>query len=286
MTNIDQFESVFKAAVKTVFTYEKIEFKRVLNVTDLDEKGAKAFGDRVREFLMVLGSSEEHEWRDVHGGEYKTVGELLEVVKEAVPDLICTYRNLHSTAWKWPHSLGSHLDVITQVATMPVLVLPHPEAGRELEHALKNTDAVMAMTDHLVGDHRLVNTGVRFTQPNGSLFLTHIEDRNTFERYQDAISKIPSINTENAREEIIKKLLEEPGDYIRSCREALEKEKLPVKIEEVTTMGTRLEEYKRLIEGHKVDLLIMHTKDQDQLAMHGIAYPLAVELRKIPLLLI
>ncbi len=30
----------------------------------------------------------------------------------------------------------------------------------------------------------------------------------------------------------------------------------------------------------------MHTKDEDQMAMHGMAYPLAIELRQIPLLLL
>lgn len=30
----------------------------------------------------------------------------------------------------------------------------------------------------------------------------------------------------------------------------------------------------------------MNTKDEDQLAMHGLAYPLAVELREIPLLML
>ena len=30
----------------------------------------------------------------------------------------------------------------------------------------------------------------------------------------------------------------------------------------------------------------MYTKDDEQLAMHGIAYPLAVELRATPLLLL
>jgi hypothetical protein len=30
----------------------------------------------------------------------------------------------------------------------------------------------------------------------------------------------------------------------------------------------------------------MNTKDEDQLAMHGLAYPLAVELRDIPLLML
>ena len=31
---------------------------------------------------------------------------------------------------------------------------------------------------------------------------------------------------------------------------------------------------------------MLHTKDDEQLAMHGLAYPLCVELREIPLLLL
>ncbi len=41
-----------------------------------------------------------------------------------------------------------------------------------------------------------------------------------------------------------------------------------------------------LIDEHKVDLLVMYAKDEDQLAMHGRTYPLAVELRHIPLLML
>ena len=51
-------------------------------------------------------------------------------------------------------------------------------------------------------------------------------------------------------------------------------------------MGHRLSEYRRLIEAHAVDLLIMNTKDDDQLAMHGMVYPLTVCLRDIPLLML
>jgi hypothetical protein len=51
-------------------------------------------------------------------------------------------------------------------------------------------------------------------------------------------------------------------------------------------MGHRLSEYKRLIEEHGVDLLVFHTKDEDQLAMHGMAHPLAIELRDVPLLML
>jgi hypothetical protein len=41
-----------------------------------------------------------------------------------------------------------------------------------------------------------------------------------------------------------------------------------------------------MVEENEADLLVMHTKDDDQLAMHGLAYPLAIEVRSIPLLLL
>ena len=94
------------------------------------------------------------------------------------------------------------------------------------------------------------------------------------------------IDTETAAETINAQLLKEPHDYIRSCRAAIEAAGLNVSIEEIVVMGRRIEEYTRLIEAHEVDLLVMHAKDEDQLAMHGLAYPLAVELRQIPLLML
>jgi hypothetical protein len=52
------------------------------------------------------------------------------------------------------------------------------------------------------------------------------------------------------------------------------------------THGHHLSEYRRLVQEHDVDLLVMNTKDEGQLAMHGLAYPLAIEIRSIPLLLL
>jgi hypothetical protein len=51
-------------------------------------------------------------------------------------------------------------------------------------------------------------------------------------------------------------------------------------------MGDRIEEYRRLVEDHRIDLLVLNTMDGDQLAMHGQAYSLAVELRGAPLLML
>ena len=61
---------------------------------------------------------------------------------------------------------------------------------------------------------------------------------------------------------------------------------LPISVESVVAHGHHLTEYSRLVEQHEADLLVMHTKDDDQLAMHGLAYPLAIEVRSVPLLLL
>ncbi len=286
MTNVDQFESMFRAAAREVFRYEPIEVGSVLVVTDLASDEATAFGDRVRDLLKGVRAADGAAWRVILGSEFRTAGELLERVEATAPSLICTYRTLHSTAWRWPYSLGTHLDLLTQHMDIPVLVLPHPLAERTAEHAMWNTNTVMAITDHLAGDRCLVNYGVAFTQPGGRLWLSHVEDEATFARYTDAISKIPAIDTEPARDALREQLLKEPRDYVASCLSALEAEGVPLRVEGLVTVGHHLSEYRSLIEEHRVDLLVLNTKDEDQLAMHGIAYELAVELRQIPLLML
>ena len=284
MTKVDQFESVFRAAARTPFEYREVPVGSVLVVSDRGAEEAAVFGEKVQAFLSVLDRGENVRWRTVHGGEFANVPELLELVEEERPGLVCTYRNLHSDSWKWPHTLGEYVDVLTQATTTQVLVLPHPE--RKVERPITNTDVVMAMTDHLVGDHRLVNWAARFTDEGGRLVLAHVEDDQTFERFMEAVSKIPSIDTDSAREEIRARLGRDAHDYVRSCTETLARAGVPIEVEEVLTIGHHLAEYRRLVDEHQADLLVMNTKDEDQLAMHGLAYPLAIELRSIPLLLL
>jgi len=286
MTNIDQFESLFKAAAKDVLRYRRVEFAHVMIVTDLDQSAADAFAEKVRGFLAVLRHDDKPRWTTITGDAFTTVRELLDLETKHDPDLIVTYRHLHSEAWHWPYSLGEHLDVLTQHTETPVLVVPHPDNDGAEERALKNTDRVMAITDHLSGDDRLVNVAARFTQADGTLWLTHVEDSLSFQRHLDAIERIPEIETEIAREKLKAQLLKEPLDYIASCKEALKNQGLTIKIEKEVQFGRRLEEYERLVTEHKLDLLVFNTKDEDQLAMHGMAYPLAVQLRQIPLLML
>jgi hypothetical protein len=285
MTNLDQFESVFKSADKAVYKYDRPTFDRVLLVTDLNKADAAGIADRVRSFLTAIDEADTR-WDTLYGDDFGSVQALLENIEKLKPDLIITYRHLHSETWKWPHSLGEYLDVMTQATSVPVMVLPHPDAQRALPHTINDTDRVMAITSHLTGDNQLVNMAVTFTKPSGTCWLTHVENQPVLERYMDAVSKIPGIDTDVAREALGEQLLKEPRDFIAACRVAIDAQGLPIRIEEVVAMGRQVDEYGELIAKREIDLLVLHTKDDDQLAMHGAAYALAVELRGIPLLML
>ena len=286
MTRVDQFESVFLSAARTVFEPEAVEIGSVLVICDGEGSAAEEFAARERSFLGVLDQRENLRWATVQGSEFSTVPDLLDRVKTERPGLIYTHRHLHSESWRWPYTLGEYVDVLTQATTTPVLVIPHPERPEFQELAGRRPRSVMAMTDHLTGDHRLVNYSAHFTEPGGRLLLGHVEDDAIFERYMEAISKIPTINTDTAREQIQARLLKDPENYIESCRKGLARSAPDLTVEAMVTSGHHIRAYRRLIEEQKVDLLVMNTKDEDQLAMHGLAYPLAIELRAIPLLML
>ncbi len=285
MTSLNTFESAFRSADKPVFVHKTVTVERILLVTDLPAGEAEALLPQLKTFLAAVDGGRAG-WTVLGDGDYEDVGALLERVEENHPDLIVTWRHLRSQAWRWPFSLGEYLDILMQATATPVMILPHPDAGRALPHSIENTDQVMAMTDHLAGDSRLVNQALAYTQAGGTCWLTHVESDHDFERYMEVISRIPEIETEDARAAIHAQLLKEPHDFVRRCRETIEAAGLPVEIGEIVTMGRRLSEYRALIEEHEVDLLVLYAKNEDQLAMNGRTYPLAVELRQIPLLML
>ncbi len=86
MTNVDQFESVFKSATKISFAYRDIEIRKVLLVTDLEEEPAQRLSDQVRSLLTVLTEDDSVNWRTVQGDEFQTVKELMYRVEKEIPD--------------------------------------------------------------------------------------------------------------------------------------------------------------------------------------------------------
>lgn len=284
MDKLDQFESAFRAAAKEPFQYEKREFRRVLVITDKDAQAAAAYAGQAHEFLEHAGIPVEV--RTALRDETKDLDALLGLVAEEAPDLICTYRHLHKSSWKYGYSLGAHVDVMTGSTEIPVLLTPHPDAGLAAPHSMQDRDVTMVLTDHLSGDHEIVNVGVAFTQRGGRLLLAHIEDQQAFEHYMEIISKLPDLNTTQARHLIRERLLKEPEDYAASCADALAEAELPLEIEVHIALGHQLRDYRKLVTDNAVDILVMRTKSEDQLAMSGLAYALSVELRSIPVLLI
>ena len=286
MSKIDQFESAFSAAAKPVYHHAQPPLARIVVFTDLEPVAAEAWGQAVRAFLGSLTFGGEPTWRIVTGRQCDTIGEVLAIVAKEQPDLVVTYRNLHSEAWRWPHSLSDHLEVLTQVADAPVLLMPRPAPDGQWEHPRDGTNAVMALNDHLSGDDRLVHWAVAFASERGRLWLTHIEDDATFDRYIDTISRIPEIDTDSARERIKHQLLREPRDYIARVADVLAVAVPGLRVESEVLMGHRVAVVRDLLATNHVDLLVLHTRDDEQLAMHGLSYPLTVELRDTPLLLL
>ena len=288
MTQLDQFESVFKAASKEAFHFASVDIEKVMVITDLDATDAAQWATSVEGFLSVLRSDGKGpSWKVLSDSDYDSVEAIQRAVQEESPDLVCTYRNLKSDAWRWPYSLGAYANALVRTVAPPVLLLPHPKVDRQKDWTLINTDRVLVVTDHLAGDDRLVNYGVRFCEEKGALFLAHIEDDVVFERYMRAIEKLPAIDTEIARTQIKHQLLREAHDFVVQCRAIIAKHRPSIHVDEVVELGHQVAHYKQIVEKHQVDLLILHGDDvQHEIAMHGVAYALTVELTALPILLL
>ena len=234
-------------------------------VTDKSEEDSALFQQQAEAMLKVLSQSGQRlDWEVISQDDFSQVHHLLEQIESRSADLIVTYRNLYLPASEHPYSLGVFVDVLTQAAAAPVLLLPRPENVQPAGEPLQGTARVMAITDHLAGDNHLVSYAAEFVETDGTLFLTHVEDEQTFQRYVRTIGKIPSIDTDEARAAILEQLLKEPTDYISSCRQVLQAEKPSLSVEKIVTVGHHLSDYKRLASDHQIDLLVMNTKDEDQ----------------------
>jgi hypothetical protein len=155
MSTVDQFESVFKAAAKVTYRHKKPAIQKILLVTDLDDAQSKLYLNSVTGFFENSLSPHDADWSVLYRNDFETVKELLEKVEDSRPDLIVTYRNLRSPSWRWPYSLGEYLDVLTQVTSTPVLVLPHPDRDDSTEFLSKRPVNVMAVSGHMCGEGTL-----------------------------------------------------------------------------------------------------------------------------------
>lgn len=290
MTNIDRFESIFRSATRQVFRFSANRIRSVLVISDVEPSLARAYTQQVKDFLSPLFVGPGHcvEFVTMSGQEFDRVSVLVEKLSGITPDLICTHRNLHSPADEYPRSLGSYVDVMTGSTSIPILLLPRPHRMAESPECTlpKGPKRVLALTDNLNGDDQLVSWAATMTLEQGDLYLAHMEDEQTFQRYISTIAKIPEIDTRMARELLLRQLLKDPADYIQTCITAVREAGFVCKIHPVVTIGNHLSDIRRLIDQYEVDLVVTNTKDEAQMAMHGLAHEIAIELQKKPLLLV
>ena len=278
---LDQIASQFRSAWKAQYTYQPPTLKRATLITDKSPEKSRDILKNVQAYLSVLGP--DLEWNCLNKEDYQSVKKLLDSCHASPPDLLVTYRHLWYEEKGLDHSLGVYLDMLTQGTDIPVLVLPHLE-DKNYAPVLSGTQEVMVITDHLEEEQRLVDFGVRLTAKNGTLFLAHVEPMRDYKRYIRVIGKIADLNTDIAETEVAQQLLKDPRDFIKSCQEVLAD--YPLEIKPLITFGHNVKTYRELIEKHHVDLLVLNTKDGNQLAMHGEAYSIAVEFTHLPLLLL
>ena len=281
MLNVDEFESVFRAADKKLFRLAPPTISRVLVVHDLSEPAA--FANASRALLSRLPDSAE--WSSLSASDWDGVEGLLSAVEDAAPDLLVAYRNLNSDAHRFNFSLGVYLNALTRATSLPVVVTPHP-LQRDPSRWARTPTHVMVVEDHLTGDDALINWGAALVGEGGALHLAHVENDRHFERLMTAISKVPEIDTDVARERILEQLLREPRDYIATCKAALAEAGAKADVREHVVMAHRVADYRALVEREGVDLLAFPALEEDTIALDGSAYSLAVELVETPILML
>lgn len=285
MSHVDQFESAFRSAIRPIYQPHAITLRRVLVVTDLSPEEAKVLEQSVQEYLHGLSPTGfSIEWDCLTNESFDSTASLLSKVETLSPDLICTYRNLNTADWRYENSIGSRLDTLINQSTIPVLVIPHPKPNTENIYTLNRNKTVVAITDHLTDDHQLIDYSSAFLERQGKLVLVHLEDQLTFDRYLDAISRITTIDTENARQQLASQLLKGPEAFVQSCRERLANSGIDVT--KIVEFANGIDRFKETIHELETDLLVMKGIDHDQPGIHGLAQRLINETRRIPILVI
>lgn len=283
MSSIDQFESVFRSAMSDTYEPRPFPIREVTVISSLEpELEARHLAAVER---LFEGSDQPSPKITAFPKENsREIPRMVEELNKLNPDLIITYRDLHEHGSDYAYSLGDHVEVLTQMVSTPILLLPDPSHW-SLDR-IKPPSRVMVLTDHLIEHPQLIDAALTLLSDPGELTLAHVEDDATFERYMGHISKIPEIDTDVARALLQKQILGSAERFIETTTAALGQRERSITVQGEVKMGHRLKSYVELVKDHEIELIVMQTKDDDQVAMHGLSYPLAVELRDTPLLML
>ncbi len=283
---LDEFESVFRSALKPRYRFARPDVERVLVLTDLSDQRAPAFDRSVRTLLEPLGAHGSVDWQLLCGDAVSDIDHVVEQVRGADVGLVVTHRHVLSRWRDTPHAIGSALEVLTQLLDVPVLMTPSPDQPGFSARSDRSAQRVLVVADHLAGDQRLIDWGLHITHDDGTIVVAHVEDERVCERYLDAISKIPTLDTDIARRELPAKLLGDANAWIMSVVEQMQEHGVTETLIPVVRLGTPLAVFMDLVAEHTIDLVVARAKENGQHAMEGTAFALATELHETSVLLL
>ena len=145
MDKVDQFASRFRSASKVRYRHLKVPLRDILVVTDLSGERAQQCFTAVKAYLSELPDGASFSL--LERSDFDRIGDLLAVLAGRKPDLVCTYRHLGGSSERWPTTLGSAVEVLTQETSYPVLLVPHPDGEDFRGFATRRPNSVMVITD-------------------------------------------------------------------------------------------------------------------------------------------
>ena len=277
MLKIDHFASLFRAADKEQVDIPMVRISKVALVTDVSIDESHQLWERWKGILpnpveMVL----------LDGSMTQSLPKLVDSLKEIEVDLVMTYRCLHSDAWQYPYAVGSYIEVLTQIVPFPVLLMPHIH---EESKTYANAKSILLLSAELTKEAALVGFAGAFSTKETQLLLAQIDDKSTFLRIIDIISKIPQIDTDDAKQYITERREQEMNDWVFRCTQNLSQQPNAPVVSQIDMLDPSMKECAAVIGQHNAELVVINTKDDEQLAIHGLAYPIMVQFRQLPLLL-
>ena len=282
MSTIDQFESVFRSALRPSYQQSYLPLVNLLLISDLGDEEASQYLIEVEKFFTDASVPP----KITHLAKEKSVDldNLLSEIDRLSPDLIITHRHLHSSQANNIYTLGDHIEVLTQITSVPILLFPHHQSWRKDQFS--PPDRIMVLSDQLSDNPTLVDAAVSVLSTPGHLLLAHVEDEATFEYYLKIIAKLPELDTELAREQIKEQLLKEAELFTEAITKSFQDGKTEIITSSYVSMGHPLKKYVSLVKENQIDLVVIQGKDEEQVAILGMSYALAVELNELPLLIL
>ena len=164
------------------------------------------------------------------------------------------------------------------------LYLPPPLLSTTREQGGRGNTRIFS--DHFSNSDELINWSAEFVSNSGALWLTHVESEVDFERYMQAIARIPELDTETARTTLCRELLHESMSYIQNCKQQLAKTNPALAVELLACMGQPLHTYRQWLCSDKHELLVIPALAEDRFAQRALTGQLASEYPHIALLIV